>query len=217
MNCRDFLDRHTEYVDGVIDSPTAVRMSEHARSCPSCARYDRVVRRSGELVRDLLPAIGVSTDFGPRMRHRLYHERDDLARRRAGSASVFAAAASFVLLVAGAGAVALVAEGTPVVNAQIVWAETPRPYTPLRSHAVAVPLAPSLPGATLKDAAPATPIQAEARGHDAHVASPAAWPVYSSGAVAVAFPASRPAIVVSPADFRRSVARPVAGPILIRH
>lgn len=215
MNCRDFLARHSEYVDGVIEASAAERMSAHAHACSSCARYDRVVRRGGALVREL-PGIGVSHDFEARVRHRLFHARDEMARRRAGSASIYVAAASLVLAICAAGIASFAVERTPVVDAQVVWADAPRLYTPVDAHLVLAAATPE-PVAPAKDADPISPIGSEVYGHDAHVANPVAWPVYSPRDAAAAFPKSGAELIVKPAEFRPSSSVYTAGPVLVRH
>jgi hypothetical protein len=178
-----------------------------------------VVRRGTDLARELLPAVGVSADFEARMRHRLFHERDAAAARRhgAGMGGVFGAAASIVLVAAAAGLMALAGNRTPIVDGQVVFAAAPPAITSLAAHSFAVASVPALEPAS--GAAPETvaPIEAEAKGHDPHVAGPAGWPVYSRGAAAVAFPASHTTLVVRPAEFRPIVARVPVAPILIRH
>ena len=213
MNCRDFLARHSEYADGVIEAAFAGRMRAHVRACSSCARYDRVVRRGGALLREL-PGVTVSTDFEARMRHRLYHERDDAAQRRAGSASVYVAVASVILAIGAAASAALLIERTPEVEAQVVFAATPRAYTPVGAHVI---LASAHAPATAKDASPVSAIASEARGHDAHLAAPVSWPVYSRHEAASVFSKTGSELVVKPAEFRPSSPLHTAGPLLVRH
>lgn len=213
MNCRQFLTLHSEYADGLLTPGDAAPLAAHVESCAACARYDRVVRRGTELVRDLLPRVEASRDFERRVRHRLLHVRDEGMRRRAGTASVYAAA-TVVLLGAGAGLFLLASQHTPEVDSQVVWVSPPA-ATPLRAKALAVGAISS--DALVPLATAAATIEAEAAGQDAHVASSAAWPVYSRGAVAVAFPGSHTSLVVTPADFRLSSTRQPAGPLLVRH
>lgn len=220
MNCREFLSRHSEYVDALVDSVEAERLRSHAAACASCARYDRVVRRGTDLARDLLPRFQVSEDFVPRVRHRLFHVRDDMARRRPGTASLFAAVASVIVIAAGAAvALAVEVEAVPVVDSAPVWAAAPVAFTPLRIEALARPDKRSSAASKLESPPAAVAmIEAEAAAHDPHIATPAGWPVYSRSAMAVAFPGAHTAVVVTPADFRQSsTRRPPAGALLIRH
>lgn len=81
MTCQEFLERHAEYVDDVMDPLEAAIWRDHAAHCPSCSRYDRVVRRGLRLVREL-PEISPSPDFHPRLQFRIYRMEEEL---RAGS------------------------------------------------------------------------------------------------------------------------------------
>jgi len=217
MNCREFLARHTEYVDGLVQPAVGALMRHHARTCASCARYDRVVRRGAELARQLLPTLEVSPDFAARVQHRLFHVRDDMARRRGSLTPAYAAAAAVLLVSATAAVLSFFAGRTPVVDGRVAWAVAPPAITQLGANARAVDAAPMLSIAAQVTQPDVASIEADAKGRDPHVANPAAWPVYSRGAVAVAFPDSRATVVVRPADFRRSSAQPQAGPLLIRH
>lgn len=104
MTCRDFLARQSEYMDEVMHPLEAALWRKHAECCPSCARYDRVMRRGLRLARDLA-SIEPSPDFHPRLQYRLNHMEESL---RAGSR---ASGAGAVLSLAVAGALALLAWG----------------------------------------------------------------------------------------------------------
>lgn len=202
MTCSEFLARHSELLDAMIDAGAADRLRSHAAACPSCARYDRVVRRGGELVRDL-PQVHVSDDFGPRIRHRLIHARERSARARSGSVPFLAAAASILFIAVGAGAAFTLTDPLELMHAT----STPAAGATTSTASSAAHQEPSL-----------TPLTAEIAGHDPHVVSPAAWPVYSRGTLAAAFPGPHTTVVVTPADFRWTAAsRPAAGPLLVRH
>jgi hypothetical protein len=217
MNCKDFLARHSDYHDGLLEADAAGELRSHATRCPSCARYDAVVRRGTELARQLLPTVELSADFEARMRHRLYHERDAVRGRSAGMAGVYVTAASVVFVAAVAGLLAVGGGRTPTVEGQVVFAAAPPAMTSIAANSLVVASAPSLPPAVAPAADPVAPIEADAKGHDPHVASPAGWPVYSRSAAAVAFPASHATLVARPADFRPIASRARVAPILIRH
>jgi len=99
--CDEFLDRHSEYVDNLLTPLESARLALHARGCDSCARYDRVVRRSQALMGDL-PEIEPSEDFELRLQHRIFHIDDEAAfapaRGGAGAVATLAVAASLALL-----------------------------------------------------------------------------------------------------------------------
>lgn len=219
MNCKDFLARHSEWYDGMLEPSAAELLRAHADACPSCARYDRVVRRGADLARDLLAAIEPSSDFEQRMRHRLFHERDAMAAPRDAGAGVYAVAASIILLIAAAGSFALASSRTPIVDGNVVFAMAPPAISPLQTNSMVVSAAPLIPPFTEKTDDIVAPIEAEAKGHDPHVAStaPSGWPVYSRGAVAAAFPAGNTTLVVRPAEFRPVGSRAVVVPLLVRH
>lgn len=98
MDCEEFLNGYSEYTDGLRGSEQLRAFEHHLRSCPTCARYDRVVKQGTDLLRNL-PRPGTSADFLPRLRHRLYHIDDHtvLGSRLGGSAALIAMAAVGVL------------------------------------------------------------------------------------------------------------------------
>ena len=100
MTCQEFLARHSEYMDGELDPREASHCEAHVASCPSCARYDRVVR-SGLRLLHRLPEVEPSSDFFPRLQHRIFHLEEE-RRSEARTAGVGALAS---LAVAGALAV----------------------------------------------------------------------------------------------------------------
>lgn len=92
MTCRDFLAQHSEYLDERLDPLAAERIRTHAAKCPTCGRYDRVVRRGLRLVRQL-PEVTPSPDFHARLQHRLFHVQEELAHERFAASGAAAALA----------------------------------------------------------------------------------------------------------------------------
>lgn len=94
MDCQTFLAGYSAFRDGDVAADEREAFHAHAGSCDACARYDRVVGR-GVLVYRALPELEVSSDFGERLRHRLYHEDMERAwaRRRATPGAALATAA----------------------------------------------------------------------------------------------------------------------------
>lgn len=95
MDCDQFLEGYTDYRDDWLDPGERERFDAHLEECESCARYDRVVQRGLEIFRDL-PEVTPSSDFLPRLRHRIYHIEDGIPLRSAhpgGSAALVAVAA----------------------------------------------------------------------------------------------------------------------------
>lgn len=155
VSCDEVLASHSDYLDGLLPPHEAARVQWHLGSCGSCARYDRIVRRSGELCREL-PEIAPSDDFADRLKHRIFHiDETSSGTHRSGGALATFAVASVIAVLAwspvyfGSGAeddavVALEAaepqpRHTPFLpapallgNAGEVWLTTPSP-TPLAS------------------------------------------------------------------------------------
>ena len=99
-----------------------------------------------------------------------------MARAREGSASIFAAVASVVLLAAATGLALAVEADDPIFDVAAVWAAAPPAYTPVYAKSLAVPTAPSLPVEPIGAAAAVAAIEAEAEAKDPHVASAAGLP-----------------------------------------
>lgn len=97
--CDEFLARYSDYIDGLLSPVEAAQMSTHATVCRSCARYDRIVRKGLELVRDL-PAAVPSEEFELRLQHRIFHMEDAhaLQPRASGTATALGVAAAIALL-----------------------------------------------------------------------------------------------------------------------
>lgn len=98
--CKAFLEDHAAWVDGVLGEAESAAHEAHARACASCARYQRVLKRGLELVREL-PEIEPSAHFEERLRHRIFHI-DDAARleRSTGRSAPGLAAAAVIALIA---------------------------------------------------------------------------------------------------------------------
>lgn len=103
VSCDDILASHSDYLDGLLAPHEAARVQWHLASCATCGRYDRVVRRSSELVREI-PGIEPSEDFAERLQHRLFHVQDGQAiaeaRTPGGSAAATLAVAGVLALLA---------------------------------------------------------------------------------------------------------------------
>jgi hypothetical protein len=105
MTCAEFLERYTEFRDGLITLPPEVRRFErHVAWCPSCRRYDTAVRR-GVLALQAAETIEPSADFRRRLDARLARERRaarEVPARAGIAAALFVAAALALLAIEGA-------------------------------------------------------------------------------------------------------------------
>jgi hypothetical protein len=70
MDCRDFHDKHLDFVDDTLAGVELVGMQVHLTECESCSRHDAIVRRSLMLFRSL-PSIEPSQDFSFRLQQKL--------------------------------------------------------------------------------------------------------------------------------------------------
>jgi len=85
MLCKEFLERHSEYRDGLITSPRDLRrFTRHIAQCASCRRYDATVRQAVQVLHAASP-ITPSADFRQRLDARLAIERRRVPRPPARS------------------------------------------------------------------------------------------------------------------------------------
>jgi anti-sigma factor RsiW len=85
MLCKEFLERHSEYRDGLITSPRDLRrFTRHIAQCASCRRYDATVRQAVQVLHSTSP-ITPSADFRQRLDARLAIERRRVPRAPARS------------------------------------------------------------------------------------------------------------------------------------
>src|SRR3989442_10502359 len=75
MTCAEFLERYTDFRDGLITAPRELRrFGRHLARCAGCRRYDAAVRR-GVLALQAVETIEPSRDFRRRLDARLERER----------------------------------------------------------------------------------------------------------------------------------------------
>lgn len=70
LDCREFIERHSEYLDGQLSPDDWVEFDDHVARCAACERYDRVVRRGLLLLRNTTE-VQPSEDFHERLEARL--------------------------------------------------------------------------------------------------------------------------------------------------
>ncbi len=95
MSCDQFIERYTDFRDGLLDAESRTEAETHLADCPCCARYHRVMQRGIEILSDI-PIAESSDDFMPRLRHRLYNVDcgvSDGRRSFGGSAALVGVAA----------------------------------------------------------------------------------------------------------------------------
>jgi anti-sigma factor RsiW len=83
MVCNEFLERHSEFRDGLITSSREVRrFSRHLAHCAMCRRYDATIRQAVQALHTTTP-ISPSADFRERLDARLAVERRRVPRQPA--------------------------------------------------------------------------------------------------------------------------------------
>jgi len=85
MRCKEFLERHSDFRDGLITAPRELRQfMRHVAHCASCRRYDATVRQAVQALHSASP-ITLSADFRQRLDARLAVERRRVPRPPARS------------------------------------------------------------------------------------------------------------------------------------
>jgi anti-sigma factor RsiW len=85
MLCTEFLERHSEFRDGLITSTRDLRrFTRHMAHCPPCRRYDATVREAVQVLHSAAE-ITLSPDFRQRLDARLAIERRRVPRPPARS------------------------------------------------------------------------------------------------------------------------------------
>ncbi|MCZ0933747.1 MAG: zf-HC2 domain-containing protein [Gemmatimonadetes bacterium] len=123
MVCKEFFERHSEYLDGTLAADERRRFDAHLEGCRSCRRYQRVMTR-GLAVWRALPRVSTSPDFLPRLQHRLYHVDESPRRSWRGqvgraAAIALASAGLFTLGVSNGSQPLLVEVQLPPVMADV--------------------------------------------------------------------------------------------------
>ena len=104
MTCAEFLERYTDFRDGLITAPRELRrFTRHVALCSSCRRYDAAVRR-GVLALQAAQTIEPSPAFRRRLDARLARERRSpvpVPARAGIAAALFVAAALAMVALEG--------------------------------------------------------------------------------------------------------------------
>lgn len=101
MICREFVDRYTEFRDGLITAPRELRrFQRHLAQCAACRRYDVALRHAVQALH-AAAAIEPSADFRRRLEARLERERvrGEAVPARAGLAAAMLVLVALALLV----------------------------------------------------------------------------------------------------------------------
>lgn len=98
-SCPEFLDAHSDYLDGLVPDQEIRWLDAHAASCSSCRSYDSIVRRGLLLARNL-PEIEPSSHFHDKLQARIMGLDTELARPMVASGATAVVIAAVLLLIA---------------------------------------------------------------------------------------------------------------------
>jgi anti-sigma factor RsiW len=101
MRCSEFLERHSDYRDGLITSPRELRrFARHMAHCATCRRYDATIRQAVQALHAASP-ITPSPDFRQRLDARIAVERRRVPRppAQAGVSATMLVVAALTLFV----------------------------------------------------------------------------------------------------------------------
>lgn len=148
--CRKFLEGYSDFRDGRLDAEDRSPFVGHMAGCPSCRRYDRVIRRGVGVLRKPAeePAAAPMSIAEVRYRATAF-ERESLALGTAGSGVTLSAAVVVALLLAAVAWSPFFSGTTPEVDMPPVVAGTPPAagapaFLPLERLTPAVPREPDL-------------------------------------------------------------------------
>jgi len=116
MICREFLDRYTEFRDGLIAAPRELRrFQRHLAQCAGCRRYDAALLRGVAALQDV-ETIEPSADFRRKLDARLAAERsrDAAVPASAGLVAAMLVLVALSLLVVEAGRRPQLAQALPL-------------------------------------------------------------------------------------------------------
>lgn len=126
MNCKEFLERYSEFRDRDEVGSEVSALESHLEGCESCRRYHQVVERGVDLVRSF-DGPRPRADFEDRIRHRIYYaELMDHPHRRDGSSPLVALALAAAAVIASVGAWSSISDpGVPTARLPGITAATP--------------------------------------------------------------------------------------------
>ena len=136
MECKEFLARFSDYVDGRAEAGVARAIEAHRDTCQQCRHYSTTLEAGRELLRSL-PPLDVPEDFRPRLHHRILHVEDgrSIQRQSSNSGATIASVLAVATLVATAAWAPVLGHGSPTVDLPPVVVEAPpeATFTPPRS------------------------------------------------------------------------------------
>lgn len=129
MDCQQFLDHFSEFLDGNTESESWGEMDRHRSGCEECRRYAHTLQSGLEVLKDL-PPLEVTPDFQARLARRILHLEvgPSVDRSSTGSGATLVSVLSVAALVALAAWAPSVRRPRPVLELPaVVVAEPPAP------------------------------------------------------------------------------------------
>lgn len=148
MDCTNFLEHFSEWVDGDLDPDLTDRANAHVAGCPECQQYEEVYAQGTNLLRSLHDELDVDEDrFRSSLEHRLVrmHRRGAEAARIGSGAPLVSILAMTVVVLSVAWIPVIMVLTEPTVELAPIAAARPAARSPLPP--VAIP-AMSLPTST---------------------------------------------------------------------
>ncbi len=101
MECEEFLQSFSDYLDAEFEKHSHQEYSQHIESCAECGEYDRVMRRGLRLVREL-DAPEPVPGFMPRLQRNvlLHRDRSEMIAEYAKAAGIAGLTITGVMLLA---------------------------------------------------------------------------------------------------------------------
>ncbi len=103
MECREFLARYSEFLDGELGESKHGKFIDHIETCEKCSTYHEILS-DGLHSYQGQQEVHLSDDFSLRLQHRLFHVREGLRKKKSavlvrGITSTAAASAVFLFTV----------------------------------------------------------------------------------------------------------------------
>lgn len=126
LSCSEVLARHSEYIDGEMQTPDSERWRVHLATCSLCARYDRVLRKGVRLLHG--EDLQADPEFVQHLRYRVADEQQRMSQPIGMNASaaitvaaVLALAVLLPMMMSKSDATTAAASELDVTAVEIAW------------------------------------------------------------------------------------------------
>jgi hypothetical protein len=98
LSCTEILERHSDYIDGLMPSDEAALWAQHIAACADCSRYDAVLRRGISMLSAHM--IEPDGDFMKQLHSRIADEEQRAARPISATTATSVSVAAVLALAA---------------------------------------------------------------------------------------------------------------------